>query len=318
MNTDERQHEGSVILLGPQSWHYADVTRTINELDIDGPIALVTAGWQENESDDSGLQKALDRPTINLSLHARSEGVADAEADFVAAWTLRQKHLRRLQEFYRIRLQSIDKAAGSIAVRHASSELLEEQLEISVSQLRHLDADHLQRCATIRERFDNDWPISSLPSLESQREEVAEELQACKALIITGGHVVAVLNRLRLFDVFATWDDRPIIGWSAGAMVLTERIVLFHDSPPFGTNLAQVLDTGFGLCPDLVALPDMSRRVHLDQKGPIGRFSRRMAPAHCLALDPGSRIRFEDGKMTAVEESARLDEDGQVNWGWTP
>ena len=306
-----------IVLLGPQPRDFTDVALAVDELEVDGPVALITAGWQENESDDRALSDALQRPTVNLQLHARSEEVADVETEFVAAWTMRQKHLRRLQEFYRLRLESIDEAAGAIAVRHAASHLLEEQRDISVCQLRHLDEDHLRRCATVRARFDENWSVSDLPSLIDQRKDVAEELDGCAALIISGGHVVSVLNRMRMFDVFSTWGERPIVAWSAGAMVLTDRIILFHDSPPFGTNLAQVLDTGFGRCPGLVAMPDMSRRVHLDEKAGIGRFARRMAPAHCLALDPGTRVRFRGGELVDVRDSGRLDETGEINWGWT-
>lgn len=307
----------TIVLLGPQPRDYTDVSAVVDELDVDGQVGLITAGWQENESDDGALREALGRPTLNLRLHARSDEVAEEETEFVAAWTVRQKHLRRLQEFYRLRLDGIDDAAGAISVRHAEPELLEEQIEISVSQLRHLDEDHLRRCAEIRARFDEKWQAPALPSLMAQREAVAEELQDCTALVIAGGHVVALLNRLRLFDVFSALGDRPIIAWSAGAMVLTDRIVLFHDYPPFGKNLAQVLDQAYGFCPGLVALPDISARVRLDNGEAIGRFARRMAPAHCLGLDPGCRIRFEKGEMIEAKDTLRLAANGELQRGWS-
>ncbi len=318
MSPDKPAYEGTVVLLGPQPRDFSDLAAAVEDLQIDDPIALITAGWQENERHDGAIKEALNQEVINLSLYDRSEEVALQTEDFVAAWGMRQKYLRRLQQFYRLRLDVIDDADNSIAVRHTTTELLEEQLEITVSQLRHLDEDHLARCARRRARFAEEWPIDNLDSLLSHRRQIAEELDKCGAMILAGGHVVALLNRLRLFDVFSNWKERPIIAWSAGAMVLTERIVLFHDSPPFGKNLAQLLDVGFGFCPDLVALPDLSNRVHLDEKAGIGRFARRMAPAHCIGLDQGSRIIYRDGEMVELIDSARLSEAGEVQWGWRP
>ncbi len=318
MSDASQAYEGTVVLLGPQPRDYTHLRDAVDELDVDGPIALITAAWQENESDDGVLREFLDRPVVNLALHERSEKVAVKEHDFVAAWGLRQKHLRRLQEFYRRRLDSIDDAHRAIAVRHVSSEMIEEQLKITVAQLRHLDRVHLERCRRARIEFAEEWPIDSVDSLMEQRREVAEQLDDCAAMIISGGHVVALLNRLRLFDVFSSWGQRPIVAWSAGAMVLTERIVLFHDSPPFGKNLAQLLDVGFGFCPDLVALPDLSERVHLDEKAGIGRFVQRMAPANCLGLDPGSKIVCRGGEMVEATDIARLAESGEVQRGWHP
>ena len=42
-------------------------------------------------------------------------------------------------------------------------------------------------------------------------------------------------------------------------MVLTDRIMLFHDYPPYGSDIAQVLDAGFGLVPGYVVLPWLVR-----------------------------------------------------------
>ena len=318
MSHDNPPYEGTVVLLGPQPRDFSDLAAAVEDLQFDGPIALITAGWQENEGDYGAIREALDHELINLSLYDRSEEVAVDAKDFVSAWGKRQKHLRRLQQFYRLRLDAIDDAHNSIAVRHITTEFLEEQLEITVAQLRHLDEDHLTRCARRRACFAEEWPIENVDSLVSHRRQIAEELDKCGAMILAGGHVVALLNRLRLFDVFSSWKERPIIAWSAGAMVLTERIVLFHDSPPFGKNLAQLLDVGFGFCPGLVALPDLSNRVHLDEQAGIGRFARRMAPAHCIGLDQGSRIIYRDGEMVELIDSARLSEAGEVQWGWRP
>jgi hypothetical protein len=99
-------------------------------------------------------------------------------------------------------------------------------------------------------------------------------------------------------------------------MVLTERIVLFHDYPPYGKDIAQVLDTGFGLAPGLVVLPDPRRRIRMDDHTGISRFAQRMAPSTCVAMDSGASVVFEAGRMVRASVD-RLGPTGEVERGWT-
>jgi hypothetical protein len=134
-------------------------------------------------------------------------------------------------------------------------------------------------------------------------------------VVIAGGHVASLLNRLKLFDVINLAHSKHVVAWSAGAMVLTDRIVLFHDYPPYGTDIAQVLDAGFGLAPGLVLLPDPRRRVRLDDEEGIARFAARMAPARCVTMDHGTRIILEGGKVVGAR-AARLRTDGHIDGDW--
>lgn len=63
---------------------------------------------------------------------------------------------------------------------------------------------------------------------------------------------------MRMFDFrsrLAARPEVPIMAWSAGAMVVSERIVLFHDSPPQGRGNAEMLGPGLGLFPRLPSSP---------------------------------------------------------------
>ena len=102
---------------------------------------------------------------------------------------------------------------------------------------------------------------------------LADAVDGCEALVISGGHVASLFNRLALFDVLGLIGNKPVIGWSAGAMVLTERIVIFHDYPPYGSDIAQVLDAGFGIASGVVALPDPKRRVNYEARAGIQRYN---------------------------------------------
>jgi hypothetical protein len=135
-------------------------------------------------------------------------------------------------------------------------------------------------------------------------------------VVVAGGHVASLLNRMKLFDLVGLSAGRPIAAWSAGAMVLTERIVLFHDHPPYGKAIAQVLDAGFGLAPGLVVLPDPERRIRMDDRLGIARFAQRMAPSTCVAMGRGTRIAFEGGRLVRAAAD-RLATGGEVERGWS-
>jgi hypothetical protein len=301
-----------VVLFGPETVSLAG----LRELGLVGPVALVTAGWQERESEDQALCEKLGVPVVNLRLHARSEQLYAGDRELLAAHAARQQLLRHTQDFYRIRLNYADDAARAIAVRHVSSELLAYEQEASVETLRQLDREHLKRCRAIATEYEERWRLAKRASLLSHRAELAAILKPAVALVIAGGHIASLYNRLELFDVLHLCGNKPVLAWSAGAMVLTERMVLFHDFPPYGKDIAQILDAGFGLAPGLVVLPDARRRIRSDDRAGIARFVARMAPATCVALDPGARLVISDGRIVSAVAD-RLTPTGEIQRGWT-
>lgn len=304
----------TIALLGPQH-STPDVGAVVRELGIRGPIALVRAGYQERETDDAELVAALGVPAVNLTLHARGNDVFKNATEFAAAYQARQQRLRYLQGFYRTRLDGTEDAAKKISLRYVDPELLEQEEKVSVDLFRHIDNDHIERCRAVRAAFDKACPADKVELIAKHRHEVRELMAQADALVITGGHVASLLNRLQLFDVLGNASDKPIIAWSAGAMVLTDRIVLFHDYPPYGSDIAQVLDAGFGLVPGYVVLPDPRRRINLDARAGIQRFARRMAPATCVAMDHGARLIVENGELRYAS-ATRLTTTGDAERDW--
>lgn len=334
-----------VTLVGPQPAGSEQVARILAQRGVKRPVALVTAGWQERESEDEGLIASLGVPAVNLRLHARSEELfADSlryappegtnhasrgpgasargpwldvarDLELSTAYKARQERLRHMQVFYRMRLESADDVAQAIAVRHVDDALLEEEQRVSVDLFRRLDSDHLARCQRLQDEFDATFGTAQRPSIALHRKELAALLEPAGALIIAGGHVASLLNRLRLFGVMELAQHLPIIAWSAGAMVLTDRVVCFHDYPPYGKDIAQVLDCGLGVAPGVVVLPDPSHRVRMDDARGIRRFAERMAPALCLAMDVGAEVTFE-GERIVSGQAFHLTTSGEVDRDW--
>lgn len=305
----------TIALLGPQG-STPDAGAVIADLGIKGSVALVRAGYQERESEDAELIAALGVPAVNLTLHARGNDVFATAGEFAAAYTARQQRLRYMQGFYRTRLDGIEDAARTISLRYVDPDLLEQEERVSVDQFRNMDSQHVERCQAVKAAFDKAWPADNVEVLAKHRREVRELMATTDALVIAGGHVATLLNRLQLFGVLDNVGDKPIIAWSAGAMVLTDRIVLFHDYPPYGSDIAQVMDTGFGLVPGYVVLPDPRRRINLDAKAGIQRFARRMAPATCIAMDHGDRMIFEAGELQSAN-ATRLTTTGAAERDWS-
>ncbi len=304
-----------VTLLGSQH-AMPDVGAVVRERGLRGPIAMVRAGYQEREADDAALVAALGVPAYNLALHARASAVFTDDPPFAAAYRDRQALLRHMQSCYRVRLEKTEDAARTIALRYFEPELLEGEDAVSVDQFRSLDANHVTRCEQVRTAFTALWHPTERPAVARHRHELAAMLAGVEAVVIAGGHVASLHNRLELFDLLGLAAGKPIIAWGAGAMVLTDRIVLYHDYPPYGSDIAQVLDSGFGVAPGVVVMPDPSRRLNPDTGPAIARFARRMEPAACIGMDLGARLDFRDGALVAGRDLL-LRADGVVDAAWS-
>lgn len=309
-----RAGKGTAVVLGPQHAQ-PTIAGVLRGLGVAGPVALITCGLQERESEASAIPE-LGVPAVNLALHARGEQVLAKDPELAVAYKARQTRLRLMQDFYRTRLDHANAAARAISVRHVDEALLAEEHQVSMAVIRRLDYKHLARCAEVNAEFEARWQPLGRPHVARHRGELAAILERTSAVVIAGGHVAVLLNRLRMFDVAALFGARPVVGWSAGGMVLTERVVLFHDQPPYGQPLAEVLDAGLGLAPGVVVLPNPRLRLRLDEPARVAHYAQRFAPASCVALDHGARLDFRDGAATGSEQAQRLRPDGAVDRSW--
>jgi hypothetical protein len=301
-----------LVLLGPQ--RFDPVLRgAVDELGVAGPIAAVTAGWQEREGEDEELRDHLGGRTVNLRLYARCEEAFAADPELFAAHRDRQNQLRDLQRLYRLRLDHALAGARELQrEREADPEIVEPERRAALAAVRALDARQLARVAAIDRRFEERWRPAERPAVARHRRELAAILADCGALAVAGGHVAVLLNRLRLFGIAALAAGKPIFAWSAGAMALGRRIVLFHDSPPQGAGNAEVLEHGLGCCPGVVPLPHAGRRLRLDDPRRVSLLAGRCAPLAPVTLDPGALLVFAGDRLVAARGARRLTPHGRV------
>jgi hypothetical protein len=122
--------------------------------------------------------------------------------------------------------------------------------------------------------------------------------------------VGVLADALHLFNVAASLCS-AVIAWSAGAMALAERIVLFHDRSAHGPGHPEIHGSGLSVFRNVVPLPHARARLLLDDAPRMAVFARRFAPARCVLLENGTRI--DTGGGSCPPGARVLAADGRVS-----
>lgn len=298
------------LLLGPQR-PSTNLGTAIRDAGIpDGKIAVISAGWQEAEGDIDDVRALVNRELHDLGLWARAEALFAVDTLLHEAYRKRQESLKELQRLYGRRLRHLTVAARSMLRAEGDPALLLPEQRHAISQLRALDRHHLNRVRSILNEFGQRFDSSLYGAIAEQRAQIAEIIDDAQAVLITGGNVVVTLNRLLLFGVAPLLREKDIVAWSAGAMVLSDNIVLFHDRLPQGRRDAEILGPGICELPGYVILPDAKHRIRENDRARSGAFCRRFSPDTCITLDSGSVLRFEGSKLVQAESVRRITSRG--------
>jgi hypothetical protein len=287
-----------VALLGPQELR-PDAGAVVAGLGEPGPVALITAGWQEWEEDDAEVRATLGRGAFNLRLWARAERVWRADPELAAGHRALQADVRLLRRGYNVRLARAMEAWIDVeALGDDRGGILRSERAAALEAVRALDRHHVGRLRALRDAFYRSYDPLMRSAVAREREELRRALEPARVVVVEGGHVPALLNRLRLFGVDGLLDGRTVVACSGGAMAMAERVVLFHDAPPWGPGHAEVGEVGMGLLPGVVVLANGSARLRLEDGARVARFALRFEPDACLLLDGGTRAEWAGGWST--------------------
>jgi hypothetical protein len=292
MNHEAPWTPARVVLLGPQRRH-PDLGAVAGPLADGTPVALVTAGWQEWEDDDARIRDILGSGAFNLRLWGRADQVWREDRELAAAHRRLQDDVRDLRRAYNVRLARAMDAWIALHDTPGRPEVMDRERDEALAAVQALDRHHARRVSELRGAFYRDLDPLMRGSVGKVRDEIRRGLEGVKVVVVMGGHVPALLNRLRLFGVDGLLGGRTVVACSGGAMALAGQVVLFHDSPPWGPGHAEMGEVGLGLFPGVVALPDASARLRLDDGGRVSRMARRFAPDVCVALDEGTRLEWD-------------------------
>lgn len=307
-----------VTVLGPQRrptlgqvWSGALQDAGRATIDDDRPIATVTAGWQEREPDDAELAALFGRRSVNLGLYGRWLDVLERDREFAGSDQEHRNVLDDLQAHYLVHLDHALEALYATAARGSGRpRTTQAALADALAVVRLVDERHAVRVRDAHEDFYAAWPPHDRPVIAGHRTDVRQVLESAAGLVVAGGHVGILLRVLHLFQV-GPFVPPTLVAWSAGAMALTDRVVLFHDRAPQGPSHAEVYDAGLGLLRDVVLLPHARRRLKVDDLAHMAVLATRFLPARCVVLDDGVRIDISaDGALPPVARV--VDDHGHI------
>jgi hypothetical protein len=316
-------------VLGPQR-PVENVTATLARLQSegrigDGPVVMISAGWRMDEVDAPSVLARLGRPVLHLPLYHWHDALRGKAPGLEAAWRARQDRILSLKAAWQVRLRhALDGLVALRAMTDVDARVREIEEADAVAAVRSLDAHLLDVMAEITEAHPDALRPWEHEAVAGRRAEIEAALAASSAVLVAGGNVGVLRNRLRYFGVGALIREAnargaAVVGWSAGAMALSERIVLFYDDPPEGPTWPELFDRGVGLFPDAVFLPHARQRLRLDDPARVALLAARFGPSPCLGLEQGAALRH-DGMNWVNEGRAgsvlHLGSDGGVRpWG---
>ena len=300
--------QSSITLLGPQRRPRVDAV--LRSLELDGArAAIINAGWREREPEDDLLVSLTSGNAVNLRLWHRMQEVWEADPEFAAADRRRRMALEEMQDLYVIALDHVVDALRAMRDRVPRSERIQQVALGDAEQImRQIDQRHLERVNEVHATFWERWPPHERPAVQQMRELVTAELADAEVILVPGGHVGVLVGAMHLFNI-APQLQVPIVAWGAGAMALTDRVVLFHDRAAHGPSVSEVFASGLGLVKDTVAFPGARERLDLGNQVRMGVLARRFSPAQCLMLNDRARVDILPGGGLP-DDAPVLDADG--------
>ena len=301
-----------ITLLGPQRQN-SILNNVLQRLTAGRSLCAITAGWQAEEGQLDELADWRER-VVDLAIYQRSEMIFEHDDKLFQAHRERQATLHELQRLYRLRLVHARQAVIDLQAMSdtgVNSQFLNEQLKAALAALRLLDRQHRRLIQRTHAQFKARFETEKHLLLGRHRVELAELINASQAVLIAGGNVATLAARLRLFNLVPLLVGKPLIAWSAGAMLLSASIVVFHDFPPQGRGRVELLDSGLGLH-DWVVLPHARSRLQLDDRWRVANLAQRFAPARCVTLNEGAEMRLLDGQLHSTRNVYCLGRSGRL------
>ncbi len=301
----------TLTLLGPQ-YRAPNLRAVLAAQGLQGPFVSISAGWQEREGELDELRSHLDAEVHDLRIYERSERVFEQDSALRSEHRQRQAELQEMQELYQLQLAHAKDAARETFVHDGTPALVRRAQRQSIAALRRLDRAHLSAIRAAHMTFNARTDHANRPAIATAVAQISRYVDQASAVLVAGGHVAVLLNRLRLLGGAALFADKPVIAWSAGAMAMCDTVALFHDSPPQGRANVEVFDQGLGLAGGAIVLPHAASRLNLADAVRVRILARRFAPTRCLTLEDGTILEFKDRKLVHGIMAHRLMRDGTL------
>lgn len=298
-------------LLGPQH-QYQSLRDALERARVHSAVAVVTAGWEEEEAEDQDLLKALPAGSINLRLFKRTESLFADDPEIIQQLQKRQDELRHLRDVYRMRLEAAMRSAKQVLAFRSDLVQLDAECELSIDFVRQLDQQYFARTAAVCHDYARQLDFDNRKSVLAHRRELASTMENVEALVISGGHAAIILNRLDIFALLQIRPELPLIAWSGGAMALSEQIVFYFDDLPQSDSHPELLRAGKAVFGSILPLPDARRRLRLSDAEHMALMARRFNRHECVLLENDTWIDRVQGRWYASPNANKLSATGQV------
>lgn len=280
-----------------------------------GPVAAITVGWRESEPVLKEVERELDlcgRVAAPLHIGERVGRVFANDAPLAEAHRALQEGLLAEERLYGARLRRAVETAHEVARLSVAERYRAPYAEQAWSAILAADRFHVERHAGLWQEFREAVGLAERPAIREEKEALEQLLSDSAAVVLTGGHVAVIRNRLLLLGLGDALARLPILAWSAGAMVLTPRVVLFHDRLPGGSARPEILGDGLSLLPGVALFPDARVRLDLEDRQSLSELSGRLAPDRSVLLDPGDAIHWDGHGWSSPDGIRVLSLDGSV------
>lgn len=303
------------VVLGPQPGDL-EFGPALRALDLPpGPVAAITVGWRETEPVRREVECELERCGVEpapLHLGERVGRAFGRDPELAEEHRVFQEELRAEEKLYTARLGEAIDAARAVSRLASEGRYRAAYLDEAEKQILAADRFHLENQARRWREFLAAVRPGERPALREEREAMEGILARAAALVLTGGHVAVIRNRLVLADLATSIARLPILTWSAGAMALAPRIVLFHDRLPHGSGRPEIFGEGLGALPGVAFFPDAARRLDLGHRENLRELAGRVVPERAVLLDPGDELRWDGARWSASGELRVLGSGGEV------
>ena len=304
------------VVLGPQPGRIS-LGPGLEALELPpGPVAAITVGWRETEPVLKEVERELEdfgREAAPLHIGERVGRVFARDGALAEAHRALQEGLLAEERLYGARLRRAVETAHEVAQLAFAERYRAPYAEQAWRAILAADRFHVERHAALWQEFREAVRLDERPAIREEKEEVEQLLSRSVGVVLTGGHVAVIRNRLLLLGVADALAGLPVLAWSAGAMVLTPRVVLFHDRLPGGSARPEILGDGLQLLPGVALFPDARIRLDLADRQSLSELSGRVAPDRAVLLDPGDAIHWDGRRWTSTAGIRVLSSEGEVH-----
>ncbi len=278
----------------------------------------------------SRIEGGFDRAIENLSLGQELLRVLADNPEFAHAFTELELTRERARSFYlahNAHLVAVLRRAVDDAKELDSSESLARLVDRELLP-RAADAVSLHRFMLARELRHaletlegNDDRMAELSAQLDQvglsgagvtytrgwhaaRARLEERLLGANAIVFFGGNLDSLLRALRFFRLGEVLEEAlrrgtTIVGSSAGAMVLCDRVIVYDDFA-LERREFQLWERGLGIVRAFQLLPHCMERIQTDDTDNLAYLARRLRHRVCVGLNEGSFLLLDLASDTAT------------------